>query len=174
MFQRQVLIAMVVAGISGAGAFAASVPASDSQFMRKAAEGGLAEVKLGELAKEKASSATVKKFGEHMVSDHSKANEKLKTLAGTKGVTVPDSMNAKDKALYDRLSKLSGAAFDRAYINAMVKDHEEDVAEFRKESQSAKDADVKEFASTTLPTLEDHLRMAKDAASQVSAATSSK
>ncbi len=78
-----------------------------------------------------------------------------------------DSMNAKDKALYDRLSRLSGDAFDKAYMRAMIDDHQQDVSDFRQESQNAKDPDVRQVASQTLPALEEHLRMAKGTGSQV-------
>lgn len=144
---------------------------SDRTFVRKAAEGGVAEVQLGQLAKEKGSNSAVKDFGDRMMKDHSKANDNLKSVATSKGATVPDTMSAKDQALYNRLSKLSGSEFDKAYMGAMVKDHEEDVAEFRKESQAAKDTDLRNFASQTLPTLEDHLRMARDTASKVGVTT---
>jgi putative membrane protein len=155
---------------SGLIAYAQSqVSSADRMFMNKAAQGGMAEVKLGQLASEKASAQPVKDFGMRMVNDHSQANDKLKGIASSKGVTLPDSVSPKDKALYDRLSGLSGDSFDRAYMQAMVKDHNEDVAEFRKESKMAKDSDVQSFASMTLPTLEDHLRMAKDTASKLGA-----
>ena len=152
-------------------AFAALGP-KDSQFVTKAAQGGLAEVKLGELAQQKGSNQAVKDFGLQMVKDHSAANDELKSVASGKGVSVPDSMNAKDQATYDRLSKLSGAQFDRAYINDMVKDHVEDVAEFRKESQTGQDSDIKGFAGKTLPTLQHHLEMARDAQKKLGAASS--
>jgi putative membrane protein len=87
-------------------------------------------------------------------------------VASKKGITLRDSLNAKDKALYGRLSKLSGDAFDKAYMRAMIEDHQEDVLEFRQESQSAKDPDVRQFAAKTLPTLEEHLRIAEDTGSQ--------
>jgi putative membrane protein len=138
--------------------------AADQNFVKKAAEGGMAEVELGKLATEKASSDDVKKFGQRMVDDHGKANDQLKQIASQKGVNVPSDLDAKDKALKDRLSKLSGAEFDRAYMKNMVHDHTKDVAEFRKESKSAKDNDLKNFASQTLPTLEDHLKQAKSIA----------
>ena len=141
----------------------------DSQFVTKAAQGGLAEVQLGQLAKDKGSSQAVKDFGDRMVTDHSQANNDLKSIASSKGITVPDAMDTKDKATYDRLSKLSGAQFDRAYMNTMVKDHQTDVTEFRKESQSAKDPDIKSFASKTLPTLESHLEMARTTDRQLGA-----
>jgi putative membrane protein len=135
--------------------------AGDKSFIKKAAEGGLAEVELGRLAAEKGHSDEVKKFGQRMVDDHSKANDQLTQLASSKGVNVPNDLDAKDKATKDRLSKLSGAQFDRAYMNDMVLDHSKDVAEFRHESRMAKDSDVKNFASQTLPTLEDHLKEAR-------------
>jgi len=141
-----------------------SLSAADQNFVKKAAEGGMAEVELGNLAKEKASSPEVKQFGERMVTDHTKANEQLKTLASEKGVTLPTSLDAKDEATKDRLSKLSGERFDRAYMNDMVKDHTKDVSEFKKESAAAKDPDIKSFASQTLPTLEDHLKEARQIA----------
>jgi putative membrane protein len=144
-------------------ASAATLDRTDSRLVTSAAEGGLAEVKLGELAKQKGSNQTVTTFGEQMVKDHTEAKNKLKSVASSKGLTIPDSLNAKDQALYDRLSKLSGSQFDRAYINAMVKDHEEDVAEFRRISRTAKDPDIRNFASQTLPALEHHLEMAQQA-----------
>jgi putative membrane protein len=136
----------------------------DQHFVKKAAEGGLAEVELGKLATEKASSDEVKKFGQRMVDDHSKANDQLKQLASSKGIEVPTDLSAKDKATKERLSKLSGEQFDKAYMKDMVKDHTQDVSEFKKESTSAKDPDVKNFASQTLPTLEDHLKQARSIA----------
>ncbi|MCU1297412.1 MAG: outer membrane protein, partial [Acidobacteriaceae bacterium] len=128
---------------------------SDKTFIKKAAEGGMAEVELGKLAAEKGSSEEVKKFGQRMVEDHSKANDQLKQVASSKGVEVPADLNAKDKATKARLSKLSGEQFDKAYMSDMVKDHQQDVAEFRKESKMAKDPEVKSFASQTLPVIED-------------------
>ena len=138
-----------------------TLPSSDRTFIKKAAEGGLAEVQLGQLAAEKASSPEVKQFGQRMVHDHTKANEQLKQVASQKGVDVPEKLNAKDAATKARLEKLSGKAFDRAYMRDMLMDHTKDVSEFRMESKNAKDPDVKNFASQTLPTLEDHLKEAK-------------
>jgi putative membrane protein len=170
MIQHKALIVLLGAAVSGmAIAAAGNLAPADSTFVRKAAEGGMEEVKLGQLAKEKGSNQAVKNFGDRMVKDHSKANDELKNVASKTGVTLRDSMNAKDKALYDRLSRLSGDAFDKAYMRAMIEDHQEDVAEFRQVAQSAKDPDVRQFASKTLPTLEEHLRMAKNTASQVGA-----
>ena len=146
--------------------------AADRQFIKKAAEGGLAEVQLGQLATEKADSQDVKQFGQRMVDDHTKANDQLKQVASQKGVTVPDKLSPKDAATKARLEKLSGKAFDRAYMRDMVMDHTKDVSEFRMESKNAKDPDVKNFASQTLPTLQDHLKEAKSIAPKTGAKTS--
>jgi putative membrane protein len=134
---------------------------SDKQFVMKAAQGGLAEVQLGQLAAQNGNSDRVKQFGQRMVDDHSKANDQLKQVAQQKGVTIPTELSAKDQAEKDRLSKLKGDAFDRAYMKHMVMDHKTDVAEFQKEAKSGKDNDVKNFASQTLPILQDHLKEAQ-------------
>jgi len=146
-----------------------SLSSGDKSFMQKAAEGGSAEVQLGQLAEQKASSQAVRDFGKRMVTDHTQAGDKLKGIADSKFVNVTSSLDAKDKALYDKLSGLSGAAFDREYMRAMVKDHKADVAEFQKEANSGRDQDVKSFASLTLPTLQDHLRQAEKVDSSVGA-----
>jgi putative membrane protein len=138
--------------------------AMDKQFVMKAAQGGMAEVELGQLATSNAESQEVKDFGQRMVTDHSKANDQLKQVAEQKGVTLPADLPAKEKALKDHLSKLKGEQFDRAYMQHMVMDHKKDVAEFKKASASCKDPDVKNFASQTLPTLEDHLKQAQQVA----------
>lgn len=139
----------------------AGMSAADKTFIKKAAEGGLAEVELGKLATEKASNDQVKKFGQRMVDDHGKANDQLKDVAAQKHVDLPAELNAKDKATKARLEKLSGEEFDRAYMRDMVKDHKADVAEFARESQSSKDPAVKNFARQTLPTLRQHLKEAE-------------
>ncbi len=124
----------------------------------------MAEVELGKLATERASREEVKKFGQRMVDDHGKAGDQLKEIASSRGIQVPDKLSAKDQMTKDRLSKLSGEQFDRAYMSDMVKDHTQDVADFKLESSSGTDPDVKNFAVTTLPTLQDHLRLAKEIA----------
>ena len=149
------------------GSNSANRMGSDQTFVMKAAHGGMAEVKLGTLATQKAANADVKAFGQQMVDDHSKANDELKQLASTKGITLPTDIDAKDQATYDRLSKLSGAEFDRAYMNHMVSDHRTDVSEFRRESQHGSDPDVKAWAAKTLPTLEHHLQMAESTDAKV-------
>src|SRR5262249_55511746 len=135
---------------------AATKAAPDQSFVLEAAKGGMAEVELGKLAEEKASSPEVKKFGQRMADDHGKANDELKSLAQSKNITIPAS-DTKEQKLHDQLSKLSGSEFDKAYMKAMVADHKKDVNAFRKESQSGKDPELKAWAAKTLPTLEDHL-----------------
>lgn len=129
----------------------------DAAFAVRAAQGGLAEVKLGRLAAEKGSSADVKAFGQQMVDDHGKANEQLKSAAQSEGMTLPSDVNGKQQAMYDHLSKLSGAEFDSAYVKDMVMDHGEDIKDFKKESQSGTDEPIRSFASQTLPVIQGHL-----------------
>jgi putative membrane protein len=135
---------------------------SDSDFAKEAAQGGVAEVKLGQLAEDKGTSDAVKEFGKRMVDDHSQANEKLKNVASQENVNLPEGLSKKDQTRYDKLSKLSGDAFDRAYARDMVKDHQNDIAAFEQEAKNGRDADIRSFASETLPTLEDHLKMARE------------
>lgn len=139
-------------------------------FVDHAAQGGLAEVELGKLATEKASNGDVKQFGQRMVDDHSKAGDELSGLASSKGIPAPTSVTSpKERATIDRLSKLSGPAFDRAYMQAMVADHDHDVSEFKRYAEHGDDAELKAWAQKTLPTLEEHQRMAKSTAANVGA-----
>ncbi|HZQ94651.1 MAG TPA: DUF4142 domain-containing protein [Candidatus Sulfotelmatobacter sp.] len=148
---------------------------TDAAFVKRAARGGLAEVELGQLATQKASSEEVKKFGQRMVDDHGKANDQLKQVAQQEHIDVPTELDAKDKATKARLEKLSGEKFDRAYMSAMVQDHKSDVAEFTRESKISKNPAVKSFAEQTLPTLREHLKEAeKIAPTQKSTKTSAK
>ena len=139
---------------------------AEQSFLNEAARGGMMEVELGRVATQNESNDRVKEFGQRMVDDHSKANDDLKGLASRENVTLPTAVSKDEQKQIDRLSKLHGAAFDKAYMQAMLQDHEKDVAKFRQESKTASDPDVKDFASRTLPTLEEHLRMAKDITGQ--------
>jgi putative membrane protein len=157
------------ANSSNASSKSKSSAMSDAEFAKKAAQGNMAEVKLGELAQEKGSSDAVKNFGKRMVNDHSKANEELKTTAAKDNIQLPSDLDTKDQAAYDRLSKLSGPAFDKAYSRDMVRDHEKDVAEFHKEANAGKNEDIKNYAAQTAPILEDHLKEARKLMQSVSA-----
>lgn len=156
-----VLVALLSLPAFGAGATSSS---ADASFAKKAAQGGLAEVACGQVVVEKASDADVKAFGQRMVTDHGKANDELKSAAMKSGIDLPTEPSAKQQADKARLEKMSGADFDRHYMTMMVKDHEEDVALFKKEAKSGKDDNLKQFAQQTLPTLEEHLAMAKKTA----------
>ena len=154
-------------------AFATTKPASktpakttthvmtDAQFAKAAAEGGMAEVKLGQLAEEKGDSQVVKDFGKRMVDDHTKIGDELKSTAAADKLTLPTELNAHDQAVYDHLSKLSGSAFDRAYARDMVHDHIADIGAFKTEVKDGKNTGIKTFASNALPTLEEHLKLAR-------------
>jgi len=134
---------------------------ADGAFVMKAAQANMAEVELGKLATEKAMRDEVKKFGQMMIDDHTKAGDELKMIATQKNITWPTEIDREHKALETKLSKLSGAEFDRAYIQAMVDGHKKVAADVRKESTSGKDADVKTWAMKALPTVEMHLKQAE-------------
>ena len=134
----------------------------DKKFLKDAAQGGMAEVELGKLAAEKASSPDVKQFGQKMVDDHMKANDQLKEVASKESVTIPDGLDSKHQSRIDKLSKLSGPQFDKAYMKDQLKDHEQDVQQFRTEAQYGTDPNIKQFATATLPVLQQHLELAKN------------
>jgi putative membrane protein len=128
-------------------------------FWSNAAQGGMAEVELGKLALQKSQNADVKKFAQMMITDHTKANDELKALAAKKSIVLPTDIGD-HKETVDDLSKLSGAEFDKEYVEAMVDDHEEDVDFFEDKSDNS-DADIKAFTTKTLPTLKKHLEAIK-------------
>jgi putative membrane protein len=134
----------------------------DKKFAKDAALGGLTEVELGKLAAQKASNDAVKQFGQRMVDDHSKANDQLKQIAGKSNIDVPASLDSKHQSRVDKLAKLTGPAFDKAYVKDQLKDHERDVDDFKSEAQNGSDPNVKQFAMQTLPTLQEHLNAVKD------------
>jgi len=136
---------------------------ADRKFVETAAKDGLAEVELGQLASQRAQSPEVKQFAQRMVQDHGKANDQLKQLASSKGVDMPTQTDKSHQRKMEKLQKLQGAAFDKQYMDDMVKDHKEDVKEFQKQAKSAKDPEVKSFAAQTAPTLQEHLQMAEAA-----------
>ena len=154
--------ALVLAGVASA-AQSGALTKGDRTFIEKAAKGGVAEVELGNLAQQKAQNQQVKDFASRMVKDHSKANDELKGIASAKGVTVPAEMDKSAVKEKEKLEKLAGAKFDREYMSHMVKDHKKDVKEFADEAKNAKDPDVKNFAASTLPTLQEHLKLAQAA-----------
>jgi putative membrane protein len=131
---------------------------TDQNFVHMASSGGLAEVQLGQLAAERATSPDVQQFGKRMVTDHTKANEELASIAERKNMPVATELDPKHQTMADNLAKLQGSAFDREYLMGQVADHEQAVALFKNQIKEGKDKDLKDFASKTLPTLEDHLK----------------
>jgi putative membrane protein len=149
--------------------FSCSSAKDSTKFATKAAEGGMAEVALGKLALERASNPAVKEFGQRMVIDHTAGNNELKALAAKKSIQLPTDLSSDQKSMMEKLGKLSGPEFDKEYMSDMVKDHEEDVEEFKTQADKGNDRDVKAFAAKTLPTLQSHLQMARDTAKKVGA-----
>lgn len=142
----------------------AKLSSDDNNFIKEAAQGGLMEVQLGKLAQEKAADEKVKQYGKRLEQDHSKANDELKKIASDKGVQLSNDLDSKHKSKLDKLAKLSGADFDKRYIDAMVSDHKEDIKKFQRVLEKTKDAELKKFAGQTLPTLKEHLQLAESTA----------
>ena len=145
----------------------ASLQGADRTFMLKAAQGGLAEVEAGKVAQSKAQNDAVKQFAQRMVTDHSKANDELMSLARSKNVDVPSSLDKQHQAHMDKMNKLSGPQFDREYMKHMVDDHRKTVADFEKQARGGKDNELKSWAESKLPTLREHLKMAQSTHDQV-------
>jgi putative membrane protein len=139
----------------------AAAQASAKAFFTKAAHGNKAEMELAGLVQQKSKDDRVKAFADQLMKDHQQADGELRTVAKTKNIDLPTDMPSEAVATKTRLSKLEGAAFDRAYVDEMVKDHTQDVKEFEQAAKSS-DADVKSFAEKTLPTLRDHLQRAQE------------
>lgn len=148
-------------GATGEQTGMTAMSSQDRNFLMDAAMGGMMEVELGRLAVQNGASDAVKQFGQRMVDDHSKANTELISLATSKGVTLPTELDAKHKEHITKMSGRTGAEFDREYVKMMVSDHIKDVSEFEKQSTKGADPDLKAFASKTLPTLQEHLQMAR-------------
>jgi putative membrane protein len=143
------------------------VSSSDKKFLTNAAQGGMAEVQESEAVAGRAENGKVNHFARHMIKDHSQANQKLMSLADSKGVTLPSSPSMMQMHMRNKLTKLQGAELDRAYMAQSVKDHESTISLFEGAAQNAKDPQIRRFAADTLPTLRHHLKMARDINNQV-------
>jgi putative membrane protein len=139
----------------------------DKEFVSSAGISGLSAVQMSGLALQNASNAEVKAFAQRVITDHTKANGELAELATTKGLALATELTGDPKDALDHLTALTGAAFDKAYMQHMVEDHEKDVAAFDKASTSATDSDLKAWAGRTLPALKEHLELAKVTARKV-------
>jgi putative membrane protein len=133
----------------------------DSSFVLEAAVGGLMEVQAGQIAQQNAQSQRVKDFGGMMVTDHSKANDELSSYASGHGISLPTALPADKQKHVDAMKNMKGSAFDKHYISMMLDDHQKDVAKFKKESTGANDAQLKTWATNTLPVLQKHLDSVK-------------
>jgi putative membrane protein len=139
----------------------AATPSPDATFVKKASAGGLAEVKLGNIGATVGTEASVKTFGQQMVSDHTEANDKLKSIATSKGLKVATAPMPADEQAAKKISSLKGDAFNTAFATKMVADHKKTIALFQTEADSGKDPELKAFATDTLPKLKHHLEMAQ-------------
>jgi len=140
---------------------------ADKGFAMEAAQNGLAEVRFGRLAAQKGGTPELKQLGAQIAESHDRLNEKLTAIVARDQMVLPNVLNAKDQAHYDKLERLSGADFDKAYLGEMVKAHEAAVKEFERQAKNGKDERLRSFASESLPVLEQHLQKLKSLHSQI-------
>jgi putative membrane protein len=159
MSKKLIVQIAAAAFVLGSIASACAADKASQKFITEAIQSNLAEIQVGKLAQDKGQSEDVKSFGQMLVTDHTDANQKAMQVANELGVTPPNEPNAKQKATYDKLSKLSGAAFDREFAKNMVADHKKDISAFQKESK--KNDAAGQFAQETLPVLQKHLQTAQ-------------
>lgn len=145
---------------AASGGTTSSLSDDEKKFVEKAAFGGLAEVQLGQQMSTMAKNNDVKSFAQRMVTDHGKANDELKQLATTKGISLPADTDKEHKDAAQKVTSSKNP--DKAYMEEMVKDHDKDVKEFEEASSKAKDPDLKGWIDKTLPVLKDHQKMAHD------------
>lgn len=134
---------------------------SDYKFAEDANRANTEEINLAQLAAQKATDPSVQQYAQRMIQDHTKANQQLAQIVSQKGATLPSTTTTSQERETEHLAKLSGADFDKAYMEHMVKDHKKDVKEFQKAADNAKDPDLKAYAANTLPTLQQHLQTAE-------------
>jgi putative membrane protein len=156
----KVLGAMALLWLAAGSAGAALAAEPDADFAKKASSGGKMEVELGRYAVQHAADQKVRDFGAQMVTDHTEAGKRLEQVAQREGISLPPTMQADHQATVQRLMKLEGRDFDRAYIDLMVEDHQKEVEEFRVQAQQNA-SEVDRWAARTLPTLETHLERAR-------------
>jgi putative membrane protein len=166
----RILAGVGLVGVMAHPGLAEELAQQDLEFATKAAEGGLMEVQLGELAQQQGKDEQVVEFGQRMVQDHGQANEKLKMIAEQKGIELPQELPEDAQQKYEELQQLSDAEFDESYMDEMVADHEEDIELFEEQAELGEDSDLRAFAEETLPTLREHLEHAKEVQSQITAA----
>ena len=143
------------------GASGLQRPAFDSQFMTKAASGGMLEVQLGQAMLKRATLPEVKQFAQEMVTDHTKNNDQLKALAAKKNLVLPTTLGQEQQKVYDDVLAEKGPALDQKYVQAMLADHADDIKEYQEAVSKSGDRDIQAFAQQTLPVLQMHLGMAQ-------------
>lgn len=166
---RGALAALGMAAVLGYAAQAdkggqSTLAKEDRTFIMDAAQGGMKEAQMGKLAQEKGQSDGVKEFGKRLEADHSKASQQLMSIAQKNGVNVPASLDKKHQGEVDKFAKMKTTDFDRQFAKHMVDDHQKDIKKFRRQADKGQNAELKQFASQTVPTLEEHLKMARDLA----------
>lgn len=156
-------IAFLAAGLFGfaAGPSSAALSSADREFVQHAASGGMAEIQAAQLAQQRAGSPQVRQFAGRMITDHTQAGDELQQIADQLSITLPSQPDSKEMAAQQKLRGLNGANFDEAYAQQEVRDHQQDVALFRKEATSGQDPALKAYAQKTLPILQQHLQMAQ-------------
>ncbi len=161
--KRSAIAAMAAASLMVASgpvlARSADSTEANRAFVKEVVQGDLAEVQIGKLAQERGASEKAKQFGQKLEDDHGANLKKVKALAESLGVTPPATPDAKQQSTYDRLSSFSGQSFDRRFAKKMVQDHKKDIKAFQQKSRGS--GPVADFAKQTLPTLEEHLKLAK-------------
>ncbi len=162
MYPGLALVGVAAMATAASLALAQKASTDDMAFVKKAAVAGMTEIEASKLALEKSADANVKSFAQHMVDDHTRAGDALKSAAMQEGLSVPADLDAQHKQVVDKLQGLSGADFDKAYKSQMLKDHKEAVALFQDEAKESSQSAVDKFAADTLPTLQSHLKMAQD------------
>jgi putative membrane protein len=145
---------------------------SDSRFIREVTADNTLEVSLGQLAATKAENSEVKNFGQRMVTDHNKLQKDWVGMATKNGLALKTGMGSHHQAKLNQLQRLSGKAFDQAYMTTEIRDHKDDIDYFQREGQSVRSTQVRDLVSTTLPTLQDHFNQAKQIGVKVGADTS--
>ena len=151
-------LCLAIFGTAGfiSSAFAQAAKTDAQSFLEKAAEGQQIEISLGQLAAQRAVNERVKDFGQQMVEDHKKDSQQVEQLALKGGVQLSPGVSEEHKHKVNKLSQLSGHAFDRAYIDYILEDHEATVAEFQLRVKTIQDEGIKQWIASTLPTLQTH------------------
>jgi putative membrane protein len=161
------LSSIAVALLLSHAAIAADLKKDDADYLKKTAQGLMAEVEMGKMAEKQASDERVKQFGKRMIDDHGKDLQNIKQLAGRKNLALPDSPDKDQRKEADKLAKMSGTDFDKEYVKYEAKDHKEDVEESGKTMKKTKDADVKAFATASYQTVSQHKKIADDLQAQL-------